>query len=234
MFGVGRLAVMDRTVEEDLGLRERKKLRTRQLIADTARRLFAERGFDRVTVAEIAREAEVAQATVFNYFPTKEDLFYSRLEAFEEGLLAAVRDRAPGQGVLAAFGAFLLGQGGVLAMDTPGGDDEATIQVRTVTRVITESPALLARERQVFDHYALALAALIAEETGAEEGDVVPLVVANALLGLHRALIADVREQALAGAPAARIRAGVRAEAGRAIARLERGLGDVGARPGGG
>jgi len=222
---------MDRTLEGDLGLRERKKQRTRQLIADTARRLFAERGFDRVTVAEIAREAEVAQATVFNYFPTKEDLFYSRLEAFEEGLLTAVRDRAPGQGVLAAFGAFLLGQGGVLAMNTPGGDDEATIQVRTVTRVITESPALLARERQVFDHYALALAALIAEETGAEEGDVVPLVVANALLGLHRALIAYVREQALAGAPAARIRAGVRAEAGRAIARLERGLGDVGVRP---
>jgi AcrR family transcriptional regulator len=222
---------MDRTVEGDLGLRERKKQRTRQLIADTARRLFAERGFDRVTVAEIAREAEVAQATVFNYFPTKEDLFYSRLEAFEEGLLAAVRDRAPGQGVLAAFGAFLLGQGGVLAMNTPGGDDEATVQVRTVTRVITESPALLARERQVFDHYALALAALIAEETGAEEGDVVPLVVANALLGLHRALIAYVREQALAGAPAARIRAGVRAEAGRAIAQLERGLGDVGVRP---
>jgi AcrR family transcriptional regulator len=230
----GRLAAMDRTVEGDLGLRERKKLRTRQLIADTARRLFAERGFDRVTVAEIAREAEVAQATVFNYFPTKEDLFYSRLEAFEEGLLAAVRDRAPGQGVLAAFGAFLLGQGGVLAMNTPGGDDEATVQVRTVTRVITESPALLARERQVFDHYARALAALIAEETGAEEGDVVPLVVANALLGLHRALIAYVREQALAGAPAARIRAGVRAEAERAIARLQRGLGDVGVRPGAG
>jgi AcrR family transcriptional regulator len=225
---------MDRTVEGDLGLRERKKLRTRQLIADTARRLFAERGFDRVTVAEIAREAEVAQATVFNYFPTKEDLFYSRLEAFEEGLLAAVRDRAPGQGVLAAFGAFLLGQGGVLAMNTPGGDDEATVQVRTVTRVITESPALLARERQVFDHYARALAALIAEETGAEEGDVVPLVVANALLGLHRALIAYVREQALAGAPAARIRAGVRAEAERSIAQLQRGLGDVGVRPGAG
>src|SRR4051812_43810694 len=223
----GRLAVMDRTVEGDLGLRERKKLRTRQLIADTARRLFAERGFDRVTVAEIAREAEVAQATVFNYFPTKEDLFYSRLEAFEEGLLAAVRDRAPGESLLAAFGAFLLGQGGVLAMNTPGGDDEATIQVRTVTRVITESPALLARERQVFDHYARALAALIAEETGAEEGDVVPLVVANALLGLHRALIVHVREQALAGAPAARIRASVRAEAERAIALLERGLGDV-------
>src|SRR3954449_9275076 len=128
---------MERTVEGDLGLRERKKLRTRQLIAETARRLFAERGFDRVTVAEIAREAEVAQATVFNYFPTKEDLFYSRLEAFEERLMAAIRDREPGQSVLAAFASFLLGQGGVLSPDA-----DATAEIQTITRVITESPAL--------------------------------------------------------------------------------------------
>jgi len=214
----------------ELGLRERKKLRTRQLIADTARRLFAERGFEQVTVAEIARDAEVAQATVFNYFPTKEDLFYSRLEAFEEQLLAAIRDRAPGQSVLGAFAGFLLDQGGVLAMDTPGGDDAATAQIRTVTRVITDSPALLARERQVFDHYARALAALIAEDTGAEEGDVASRVVANSLLGLHRALIDRVREQALAGAPAARIREDIRAEAEHAVAQLERGLGDFGVR----
>jgi AcrR family transcriptional regulator len=136
----------------DLGLRERKKQRTRQLIADTARRLFAERGFEQVTVAEIAREAEVAQATVFNYFPTKEDLFYSRLEAFEEELLAAIRERAPGQSVLAAFAGFLLDQRGVLAMRAPGGDDEATREIRTVTRVITASPALLARELRAIAH----------------------------------------------------------------------------------
>ena len=65
----------------ELGLRQRKKQQTRQLIADTAWRLFADRGFERVTVAEIAREAQVAVATVFNYFPTKEDLFFYRLEA---------------------------------------------------------------------------------------------------------------------------------------------------------
>ena len=210
------------------GLRERKKQRTRRHIADTARRLFAERGFDQVTVVEIARAAEVAPATVFNYFPTKEDLFYSRLEAFEERLLAAIRERSPGQSILAAFAAFLLDQRGVLAIDAPGGDREATEQVQTITRVITGSPALLAREREVFDDYARSLATLIAEDTGAEPGDVTCHVVANTLLGLHRALIDHVREQALAGASASQIRRSVQREAKRAIAQLEHGLGDFG------
>jgi AcrR family transcriptional regulator len=211
------------TTPLDPGLRERKKQRTRGLIADAARRLFAERGFDQVTVAEVAREADVAQATVFNYFPTKEDLFYSRLEAFEERLLAAIREREPGQSVLTAFASFLLGEGGVLSMDAG-----ASAQIQTITRVITDSQALLARERQVFDEYARALAALLAQETGAKPGDVVCRTVANALLGLHRALIDHVRELALAGAPAARIRRSVRAQADRAIAQLERGLADFG------
>src|SRR3954466_7134018 len=114
------------TTPLDPGLRERKKQRTRELIADTARRLFAERGFERVTVAEIAREAEVAEATVFNYFPTKEDLFYSRLAAFEDELLEALRRRPAGTSVAAAFAEFLLRSGGVLTMSTDGGDEEAT------------------------------------------------------------------------------------------------------------
>ena len=64
------------------GLRERKKQQTREAIAETARRLFSERGFERVNVAEIARAADVAEKTVFNYFPRKEDLVYWRLESF--------------------------------------------------------------------------------------------------------------------------------------------------------
>ena len=144
---------------EPVGLRERKKQRTRELIADTARRLFAERGFEAVTVAEIAREAEVAEKTVFNYFPTKEDLFYSRLEAFEDELLAAIRDRAPGASIVEGFAAFMREPRGVLAI---GDEPDALDQLRTVTRVVTESPALLARERQVFDRYTDSLAALIA------------------------------------------------------------------------
>src|SRR5947209_12512883 len=94
-------------VTTELGLRERKKQRTRQQIADTARRLFAERGFEAVPVTEIAREAEVSEATVFNYFATKEDIFFSRLEAFEEELLSSIRDRRPGESVLEAFGRFV-------------------------------------------------------------------------------------------------------------------------------
>ena len=59
-----------------MGLRELKKEQTRQHIADTAWQLFIDRGFDQVSVAEVARAAQVAEATVFNYFPSKEDLFY--------------------------------------------------------------------------------------------------------------------------------------------------------------
>ena len=212
------------------GLRERKKQQTRQLIADTARRLFAERGFEGVTVAEVARSADVSEATVFNYFPTKEDLFYSGLEEFEEKLLAAVRDRKPGTSVLAAFRDFMLVQRGVFDMKAAGGDDEATERVRTITRVITESPALLARERQVFDEYSSSLAALIAEETGAAAGDVLPAAVANALIGVHRSLIDYVREQTMAGARASQISRGVRAQAKKAFAQLEEGLADFAVR----
>ena len=54
----------------DLGLRERKKARTRQVIADAAARLFAERGYEQVAVSDVAREAEVSERTVSNFFPT--------------------------------------------------------------------------------------------------------------------------------------------------------------------
>jgi AcrR family transcriptional regulator len=208
------------------GLRERKKERTRRLIADTARHLFGERGFEAVTVAEIARAAEVSEKTIFNYFPTKEDLFYSRLEAFEEELLAAIRRRDAGESILAAFIDFLLAPRGVLAIDSPDGDDEATRELRAITRVITESPALLARERQVFARYTDSLAALIADEAGAPADAIEPRVVANALFGVHRALIDHVRRRTLAGVRASEIARELRAEAERARALLERGLGD--------
>src|SRR6266496_368056 len=90
------------------GLRERKKQQTHQAIAEAAQQLFAERGFDAVTVAEVARAADVSEGTVFNYFPTKEDLFYGGMEAFEAELVEAVGQRAPGESVPAAFRRFVL------------------------------------------------------------------------------------------------------------------------------
>src|SRR5215212_5413461 len=98
------------------GLRERKKAQTREVIADAARRLFLEHGFEGVTVAQVAREADVAEKTVFNYFPTKEDLFYGRLEKFEEELLDAIRGRDSGQSIAAAFREFVVKRRGVLRL----------------------------------------------------------------------------------------------------------------------
>src|SRR6058998_2688919 len=86
-----------------MGLREFKKQRTRQAIADAAMRLFVERGFDHVTVAEVAEAAGVSDKTVFNYFPTKEDLFYDEVPAREEALRQAIRGRRPGESILAAL-----------------------------------------------------------------------------------------------------------------------------------
>jgi AcrR family transcriptional regulator len=205
------------------GLRERKKERTRQLLADTARRLFSERGFEQVSVAEIARAAEVSQATVFNYFPNKEDLVYSRLETFEEQLLTAIRDRPRGETVIAAFRSFILEPRGLLAAT----DEAAAKELVALTRMIAASPTLRAREQQILARYTDALAKLIAEETGASANDLRPYVVANALIGVHRSLIAHVRRRLEAGTPnRGRLARETREGGEKALALLAEGLGD--------
>ena len=173
------------------GLRERKKQQTRQLLTDTARQLFAARGFENVSVSEIARVADVSEATVFNYFPTKEDLVYSGLEQFESALLAAVRERPAGETVIDAFGRFILEPRGFLAAP----DDRTARELLAVGRMIAASRALLAREEQIFVRYTRALARLIADEVRAPEGDLRPYVTASALIGVHRALLDYAREQ---------------------------------------
>ena len=92
----------------DPGLRERKKARTRQAIADAAARLFAERGYEQVAVAEVAREAEVSEQTVYNYFQTKEQLVTDRDQQIQEELGRLIRSRAPGTTPAAAIRGFVL------------------------------------------------------------------------------------------------------------------------------
>jgi AcrR family transcriptional regulator len=210
----------------ELGLRELKKQRTRQQIADTAWRLFAERGFDAVPVAEIAREAEVSEATVFNYFPTKEDLVFHRMEAFEQELLDALRDRPEGESIVQAFGRFALNPRGFLASNDPA----ATEGMRTVARVMTASPALQTRQREIFERFTGTLASLVAAELGVAADDVEPWVIANALIGLHRALISYTHRQALAGVSNRRIARNVVTHGQRALELLEHGVGAVSVR----
>jgi AcrR family transcriptional regulator len=203
------------------GLRERKKQQTRELLAETARRLFTERGFERVSVAEIAREADVSEKTVFNYFPTKEDLVYWRLESFEAELLDAIRSRESGESVLDAFGRFVKQPRGMLGQY----DRQAREQLAALTRMIVASPSLLAREQQIFAGYTASLAALIAEETAAGPDAVEPWVAANAMMGVHRRLIDFTRGRIVAGARHPELAADVLEQADRGLALLAHGLG---------
>jgi AcrR family transcriptional regulator len=214
------------SVARQPGLRERKKQRTRELIADTALRLFLERGFEAVTIAEIAQAAEVDAKTIYNYFPSKPDLVFQRLEAFEQALLDAVRERAAGESILAAFARFVLASQGVLA------EEEASEHLRAINRMITASPALLAHEEQVFASFTASLAALIAEETGARADDVQPSVVAHALIGFHRSLVEYVRRGTLAGTPNRKLARDLQRQARAALGALEHGLGGYGVKGG--
>jgi AcrR family transcriptional regulator len=212
-------------VAAEPGLRERKKQQARELIADSARRLFADRGFDSVTVAQVARAANVSEVTVFNYFPTKEDLFYGGMQFFEEKLLEAVRERAPGESVLEAFRRPVLeGLKGLAA------DGRANV-IAVVGNQISASPALEAHEREIVAGYTRLLAEQLAEEVGAKAGDVEAMGVASALMGVQRALVGYVRSSVLAGRHGRKLVTEARSQAVRGFGRLEKGLADYGRRP---
>ena len=160
-----------------MGLRELKKRQTREQIIGAAARLFAERGFEHVTVADVAREAQVSLATVFNYFAGKEDLFYSPLDDFGDRLVDAVRGRAAGEPAVVAFRRQLEGSGGLLER-AEAGDADAVHQLRTVHQVIADSPALQARELQAFARTTARLAEALS--AGDEDSELRATVVAHA------------------------------------------------------
>jgi AcrR family transcriptional regulator len=196
------------------GLRERKKRQTRQLILDTAARLFVERGFDGVTVAEIARAAELSEMTVFNYFPTKEDLVFARMEFFEEQLMAEQRPRE--ESALAAFSRMVL-----------AGIDQLSARTDMIAKaamLIRASPALLAREREITARYTARLAAIFTAETGSVDDDIEAWTAASALMAVHRGLLEHVRNAVLADRRGAQLTQDAVAQARRALARLESGL----------
>lgn len=211
---------MDRT----LGLRERKKLQTRQAIGDAALALFAERGFDAVTVAEIARSADVSEATVFNYFPTKESLFYRQMQAFEASLLDAVANRPVGESVLEAFRR-------VVQEGTPRlGQEEVAEVIALAGRLVGASAALQARERQIVDEFTDQLGQLIAAESPSASGRGQAWVVANALMGAQRQLVSFVRASVQSGVTGPPLARAARAEIKRLFGPLEGGLAGYGVR----
>ena len=196
-----------------MGLREAKKLETRREIADTAMRLFVQRGFDHVTVAEVAAAARVSEKTVFNYFPTKEDLFFDEVPEREAALGAAIRGRNPGDSVVAALHRLQAGECPRLC----------SAGFATFARIIEESAALQAKELEVMAQLTDTLARAIRDELGVRELDA--KIAANMLISVHWQLFRNARTQALAGrhGPAAVRR--LRSDLDRAYRLLEHGLG---------
>ena len=198
-----------------MGLRESKKLQTRQEIADQAMRLFALRGFDRVTVAEVASAVGVSEKTVFNYFPTKEDLFFDEVPKREAALVQTIRGRAQGESILAALRKMQVAECPRLC--SPG--------FATFARIIEESPALQAKELEVMAHFARVLTDAIQSELDVDELDA--RIAASLLISVHRQVFRAARNQALAGkhGPAAVKR--LRGDLHRAYEILEHGLGGL-------
>jgi AcrR family transcriptional regulator len=181
------------------GLRARKKLQSRQALSDAATALFAERGFDAVTVADIATAANVAVGTVFNYYRTKEELFFDRIETLEREMVDAVAHRPASSGVVPAFRgwhedelAFLL-------------NPRALSATRRFFATIAASPALQAAEPRLHQRLEHALAETIRRD-GYDPADPRPELLAGVLMALHRCALSIVRTLALSGSDTADIR----------------------------
>jgi AcrR family transcriptional regulator len=203
------------------GLRARKKRAAREAIAATARRLFAERGFDTVTVAEIAAAADVSEKTVFNHFPTKEDLAFADRERGLNQLVAAIAGRAGTDSVLDVFRALTTSV--IDDLVVPGDED-----LLTAARIIRGSRTLQERLSVGWESGAAAVTAAIATTSGAADDDLVPAVVARTLWFTHRSIFLVALHGLLAEEDREQLAARLRTAADRAYDQLAGGLADYG------
>lgn len=199
------------------GLRERKKRQTRETIADAAMELFTARGYDAVTVADVAAAADVSEKTVFNYFPTKEDLVFHRGQERRAALMEAVRNRPPGTSLVEPFRRWTMD-----FLDTvERGPVEAIV---AVPRLVRESRTLHGRLQLGWEQEAHELAPLMAAELGESEDDVVPVIVARTLAWAYRIVFRAAVMRLLDGEDRRAVAADLRPQADRAFDLLEGGL----------
>jgi AcrR family transcriptional regulator len=204
------------------GLRERRKQETRQAISDIATELFAGRGFDEVTIAQVADAAGVAKMTVTNYFPRKEDLVFDRAEAVIRALADVAAARAPGESLLDAMRRDY-------AERAARADVTIGLSSPAFARMIESSPALAGRGLEMLYLREQALGDAIAAETGVDDPQ--QRVVAALLSSVYRVLFAEGIRRSLAGQPRPEICAALAEAATRAFDLLQPTLGGYLVRP---
>jgi AcrR family transcriptional regulator len=157
--------------------RSRKRLATRQTISNIATRLFIERGFEQVTVDEIAAAADVGRMTVFNYFPRKEDMFFDRDEEGREMLRRTLRERAPDVTPIEALRRLAHRR---IAERSPMVEFSARSQ--SFIETIERSETLKARARAIRDELAHVMTLALSEGAGRDSTDSDARLTASLLL----------------------------------------------------
>jgi AcrR family transcriptional regulator len=215
--------------EKPPGLRESKKARTRLAISDVAMRLFSAHGFEHVTVAQIAAAADVSVKTVFNYFPTKEDLFFDRADELIEGLVQTIAARPAGTTIIGALHALLSEN----RVPFPGAgwrslrDPEGYERFRAFIATEQAAPALRARRLVLSEAWTARVAGTVAEQLQLAEDDPRAAAFAAMLLAVmglrERVLSSAMLERASARTVERRVRATV----DEAFERLSRAFADI-------